>query len=81
MVAPETWQGQGGRGTIEPDERALAVAQSGNVHWQILVFCEKLRKARNKPFRSRGDPAVFTLATRLDQAREPARPAGDGQFP
>jgi hypothetical protein len=69
LVAPESWQGSSGRGTIESDGSALVVLQSGDVHRQVLVFCEKLRTARHKPLRSHDDPQHFTLATRWDQAR------------
>jgi hypothetical protein len=69
LVAPESWQGSNGRGTIESDGSTLLVLQSGDVHRQVLVFCEKLRTARHKPLRSRDDPQHFTLATRWDQAR------------
>ncbi len=69
LVAPESWQGNNGRGAIEPDGGALVVVQSGDVHQQVLVFCEKLRLARHKPLRSRNDPQRFALATQRDQAR------------
>jgi hypothetical protein len=69
LVAPESWQGGSGRGTIESDGSALVVLQSSDVHRQVLVFCEKLRNARHKPLRSHDDPQHFTLATRWDQAR------------
>jgi len=70
LIAPDSWQGNGGRGTIEPDGGALAVTQTGEVHQQVLDFCEKLRNARQKPLRSRDNPERFTLATRLDRAKE-----------
>ncbi len=70
LVAPESWQGNGGRGTIETDAGAMVVVQTGDVHQQVLVFCEKLRTARQKPLRSRGDPQRFSLTTRLNQARK-----------
>jgi hypothetical protein len=70
LIAPESWQGNSGQGTIETDTGALIVVQTGDVHQQVLVFCEKLRNARQKPLRSREDPRRFTLATRLDQARK-----------
>ena len=69
LVAPESWQGNNGRGTIEPDGGALVVVQSGDVHQQVLVFCEKLRLARHKPLRSRDDPQRFALTTPWDRAR------------
>ena len=70
LVAPESWQSGGGRGTIEPDQGALVVMQTGDVHQQVLVFCEKLRNARQKPLRSHVNPEQFTLITRLNQARK-----------
>jgi hypothetical protein len=70
FVAPDSWHGNSGRGTIDPNQTALVVTQTGEVHRQVLVFCEKLRNARGKPLRSRGDPAEFTLITHATQARE-----------
>jgi hypothetical protein len=70
LIAPDSWQGNGGRGTIEPDGGALVVTQTGEVHQQVLDFCEKLRNARQKPLRSRDNPQRFTLVTRLDRAKE-----------
>lgn len=70
FVAAETWREVGGRGTVEPKERVLTVTQTRDVHWQVLVFCEKLRNARNKPLRSRDRPEQFALTTRTSQARQ-----------
>ncbi len=68
FVSPDSWHGNSGRGTIDAKPDALVVTQTGDVHRQVLVFCEKLRNARGKPLRSRNDPAEFTLATRTAQA-------------
>jgi hypothetical protein len=68
LVAPESWQAHGGRGTILAKEGALEINQTGSVHYQVLVFCEKLRTARGKPTRSRLNPALFSLATHADRA-------------
>ncbi len=68
LVAPGSWRSKGGRGTIEPQGGAMRVVQTAVVHDQILVFCEKLRNARGKPLRSRGDPARFALTTRRQRA-------------
>ena len=38
------------------------------MHFQILAFCEKLRKARGMPLRSRFDPARFELTSHTHQA-------------
>ena len=43
LVAPDSWQTAGGRGTVQPEDGALSVLQSGVVHDQIVTFCEKLR--------------------------------------
>ncbi len=69
LVAPESWQEAGGRGTIAAQQDALVVTQTGDVHRQVLAFCEKLRNARHLLFRSHDDPLRFTLATRRDRAR------------
>ena len=61
LVAPESWQGNSGRGTIDTDGGTLVVTQTGDVHQQMLVFCEKLRDARQKPLRSHEDPQRFVL--------------------
>jgi hypothetical protein len=70
LVAPESWKGNSGQGTIEAEPGALVVVQTGCVHQQVLVFCEKLRKARHKPLRSSDNPERFALTTRLDQAQK-----------
>ena len=70
LVAPESWRDAGGRGTIEPKERVVAVTQTRDVHQQVLVFCERLRNARKKPLRSHDRPEQFTLTTRTSQARQ-----------
>ncbi|MBU4273662.1 MAG: hypothetical protein KKA28_17510 [Planctomycetes bacterium] len=70
LVAPQSWRGNGGEGSIEPEGNALLVVQTGDVHRRILIFCEKLRNARHLPLRSREDPRLFTPATRADRARK-----------
>jgi hypothetical protein len=69
LVAPESWQANGGRGAVQPDQGALSVVQTGAVHDQIIMFCEKLRTARGKPLRSRLDSRLFSLATRTARAQ------------
>ncbi len=68
MVAPESWQTAGGRGTIAPDNGALKVAATEAVQDQVLVFCERLRAVRGKPPRSKLDPARIAVATRFSRA-------------
>lgn len=69
LVAPETWQPAGGRGTLRVDDGALLVSQTAAVHHLVLTFCEKLRVARGKPLRSAQDPERFRLVSRLARAR------------
>ena len=53
LVVPESWQASGGRGTVEVTPDVLRITQTGHVHYQIIVFCEKLRVARGLPTKSR----------------------------
>ena len=69
LVAPDTWQSAGGRGTIQVDGDSLVITQTGNVHYQVLTLCEKLRTARGKPLRSHRNPDLFALATRTARAK------------
>jgi hypothetical protein len=69
LVAPESWRDRGGLGTMETRGDALVVVQTEPVHYEVLEFCEKLRSARGRPFRSRLDPRRFNLQTRLARAR------------
>lgn len=70
LIEPLSWRDNGGEGTIAPDGDALSIVQTGNIHWQVLVFCEKLRTARHLPLRSRVDADLFALKTRADRARK-----------
>jgi hypothetical protein len=70
FVAPESWRGAGGSGSIEassPD--VLQVTQSGHGHYQTIVFCEKLRIARGLPIKSRMDPKKLSLESRTYRAK------------
>jgi hypothetical protein len=69
LVAPDCWQSNGGRGAIRCEGGALLILQTGNVHYQIIAFCEKLRVARGLPTRSRLNPELFAVSTRWDRAR------------
>ncbi len=69
LVAPESWQVAGGRGTVEVTPDVLRITQTGQVHYQIMVFCEKLRLARGLPAKSNLDPKKLVLATRTARAK------------
>ena len=60
-------QRRAGDRRVAPD--ALRITQTGHVHYQIIVFCEKLRVARGLPTKSRSDPKKFALATRTARAK------------
>jgi hypothetical protein len=70
MIAPESWQQAGGKGSVVAGNGTLVINQSEPALAQILVFCEKLRVARGLPIKSRLDPARFVLNTREDKAHE-----------
>ena len=71
LVAPESWQPAGGRGTIEAEPGVLVVVQSGEVHQQVLVFCEKLRtrppQAAPQPRQSRSLHLGHAIGTRRER--------------
>ena len=68
LIAPETWQANGGPGTIDVESGALKITQRGTVQLQVLVFCERLRVARGLPTRSGRPARYFPLATRRTRA-------------
>ena len=68
FVEPESWQSTGGPGTMQVLPDVLQITQSGHVHYQIVVFFEKLRDARKLPTRSGWDPNKFSLETRTARA-------------
>ncbi len=83
MIAPDSWQEAGGKGSMiagkvvgdseaspSPPRDTLLVEQSQPVKAQILDFCEKLRVARGLPKRSQYDASRFVLDTREDKSRE-----------
>lgn len=68
LIAPETWQANGGTGTIQVNSGVLGVTQTDAVHLQVLVFCERLRVARGLSPRSGRPARLFPLATRRARA-------------
>jgi len=73
LVVPESWRPAGGPGVVEPAAPVLRIHQTAPVHRQALIFCEKLRVARDQSPRSRHDPELFQLASRRGQARAALR--------
>ncbi len=69
LVAPTSWQRQGGMGTLAAESDKLIVVQTADVHYQLYTFCEKLRMARGLPSRRRAGQEHFRLDTRTARAR------------
>jgi hypothetical protein len=69
FIAPQSWQSAGGNGTIEADPDTLRITQTGHVHHQIAVFCEKLRVARKLAPKSHLDPRTFSLESHIARAK------------
>ena len=53
LVAPKSWQSSGGEGTCETTSESLHIEQTERVHYQVLIFLERLRLSRGLPPRSR----------------------------
>ncbi len=70
MVAPKSWQGLGGSGSIRESPPALVIYQQDTVLYRCFRFCDRLRAARGLPFRSSFDPALFDLAPRWSLATD-----------
>ena len=70
LIAPETWKGQGGSGTIQAKDGTLHIDQTAMNHYRLLVFFERLRTARGLPLRSRMPSDRFPLVSRRARAAE-----------
>jgi hypothetical protein len=70
MIAPQSWQQNGGKASMAAGGIQIVVEQTPTVHYKLLVFCEKLRVARGLPIKSRYDPAKFLLTTRAAKSRD-----------
>jgi len=53
FIAPNSWQGRGGNGSIVVESGKFRIEQLRRVHHEILAFSERLRMARGLPLRSR----------------------------
>ncbi|MDZ4657398.1 MAG: hypothetical protein SH868_07435 [Bythopirellula sp.] len=53
LIAPESWQANGGDGKITLSEKSLQVEQTQAVQYQVLFFLERIRLAKQLPLRSR----------------------------
>lgn len=68
FVVPSAWNEPGTSLNVDPNDETLTVRQTGAVHWEIIVLCEKLRVARGLPLRSRYRPTLFELKPRSARA-------------
>ena len=73
MVAPESWAA-GDKANLIVQGDSLSVEQPAALHYQILLFCERLRKARGLATRSRYprsriqvEPRLVALQARLSR--------------
>jgi hypothetical protein len=53
LVAPESWKSVGGPGTITVEGDKLRIEQAQAVHYEVLIFLERIRLAKEKPLRSK----------------------------
>ncbi len=70
FVAPESWEKQGGRGTLRFDAGTLRARQTADVWRQTVYFVERLRAARGRPLKTEIDPQLLPLQTRRQRAAE-----------
>jgi hypothetical protein len=76
LVAPETWKSVGGPGTITVEGDKLRIEQSQAVQYEVLIFLERIRLAKEKPLRSKYPERLLSprsySATVAEQLAAPA---------
>lgn len=70
FVVPESWEKQGGRGTLRFDAGTLRARQTTDVWRQTVLFVELLRVARGRPLKTDIDPQSLPLQTCRQRAAE-----------
>lgn len=70
FVAPESWEKQGGRGTLRFDAGTLRAHQTAEVWRQTVFFVERLRAARGRPLKTDIDPQLLSLQSRRQRAAD-----------
>lgn len=63
FIAPNSWRGHGGNGTILLEREKIRIEQTQHIQHEILVFVERLRLARGLPLRSRYPANRLSLAS------------------
>lgn len=73
LIAPESWESAGGKGTITASSHSLRIEQEQGVQYQILFFVERIRVAKGIPLRSKyparlltGKPYGVGIADRME---------------
>jgi hypothetical protein len=61
FVAPASWQPAGGQGAIEAAGPKLRIHQTEDIYIQIIVFCERLRRARRLPTKTSYTPERLAI--------------------
>ncbi len=69
LIEPESWATNRGLGKLQVQDSSLVIQQSEPVHFQVFVFCEKLRVARGSSPRSSYDPSLFKIESRTARAQ------------
>ncbi len=80
LVAPSSWDSEGGTGKVTVNDGAIVVEQRPTVHYEVIAFCERLRLARSQPLRSRSGAERFSLVPRREQAQSVLHRAVRGNF-
>jgi hypothetical protein len=76
LVAPESWKSVGGPGTITVEGDKLRIEQTQAVHYEVLIFLERIRLAKQKSLRSKYPERLLSArsynATVAEQLAAPA---------
>jgi hypothetical protein len=76
LVAPETWKSVGGPGTITVEGDKLHIEQAQQVQYEVLIFLERIRLAKEKPLRSKYPERLLSarpyMSTVAEQVAAPA---------
>jgi hypothetical protein len=76
LVAPETWKSVGGPGTITVEGDKLHIEQTQQAQYEVLIFLERIRLAKEKPLRSKYPERLLSarpyMSTVAEQVAAPA---------
>ena len=69
FVVPDSWESAGGTGRIETTLPDLEIHQQDTVLFRVLLFCERLRVARELPRTTQLAPELSRREPRVNRAR------------